>query len=252
MKKYIIFFILLMNIKNIYSEYYSIFIEELNIYNRIGFKYNYKDNIQNSDPSKEQNLLVFGEYKFFYFYSIYIHIPYTIKWVEGSENRKYLDHIRIINKFQIPVYKHHFLTGIILDLPRYHEKAGDVPKDIGYLEPYIGINLNFLPLIIKFSIHWNTQSNTKFIENRNQQFERKWIYNLSLAYIPQEYKMWKFAIESQYEHLYDPVDKKQDFYLFGPTFVYKLDNLEIGIVYLISSKEYKYSKDIRLQIQKIF
>ncbi|GIX43565.1 MAG: hypothetical protein KatS3mg129_3298 [Leptospiraceae bacterium] len=255
MKKSILFlfcFVLYLNnlfSNDLYNRYQHIFIEEIEPYKRIGIKYAYKDNLQKEDPEKEQNFILFGEYQFFTFYSLYIHIPYTIHWVEGSENRKYLDHFRILNKFQIDKNYYKFYVGLKLDLPRNHDKAGDVPSDVGYIEPYIGFGIFMIPFMMKFSIHWNTQSNTKFKEERDQQFERKWIYNLSMGLI---YQNWQFWLETQYQYLYDPKDKKTNIFFIGPSLGYKWNNLNISLIYIFPSNEYKYNKEILLQFQKIF
>jgi hypothetical protein len=244
-----LFFNLNLNAIEVSDKFQNIFIEELELYTRIGFKYSYKDNLKKEDPQKEQQYLFFGEYQVFYFYSVFIGVPYTIRWIEGSDNRKYIDHLRIINKFQFDKIYYKFLLGLIVDLPRNHEKAGDVPKNMGYIEPYIGIYFYFLPFNIKFSVHWNTQTNTKFIEERDQQFERKWIYNFSFGIVHKNLKFW---LETQYQNLYDPKENKKNCFFIGPSFGYEWKNLNFAVFYLITSNDDKFNKQFKFQIQKIF
>jgi len=229
--------------------YQHIFLEEVGLNNRLGLKYEYKDHLEKQNSQKEQKYTFFGEYVFLDYYSLYIHIPYTLRWIEGSEERKYIDHIRLINKLQFGWKNYLFYSGILLDLPRNHDKAGDVPKNLGYIEPYLGLGFFYNLFILKFTVRWNTQSNTKFKEEENQQFERKWKYDLSLGMV---YKSWQFWLETQYQHLYDPKERKREIYFIGPSFAYNWKQFVISMIYLIPSEEYSFNREVRIQIQKLF
>ncbi|MFN3605379.1 MAG: hypothetical protein ACK4UJ_11790 [Leptonema sp. (in: bacteria)] len=227
--------------------YSNIFLIENHLQTRVGSTYFYKENFSSSISRKEQTLLIFGEYTFRNIYSIYLGIPYTFKWTENSDTRKYLDFIRIINKFQFYWSPFYFYTGLLLDLPRKHNQAGDVPKDFGYIEPYMGISYKKNSFSIKFSAHWNTQTNTKFKEEKNQEFVRRWFLNLSMGYF---FRNWLFWIESQYQQIYDPKALKNNYFLYGPAFGYKTNHFEISLVYLIYPKDFLYDKEIGFQLQK--
>lgn len=252
MKKFIfIYFAFFINIIYGQEEYHHIYLEEQNLSTRIGFKYNYKENLTSTIPIKEQQFILYGEYRLFSLYSLYLKVPYTIKWSEGSENRKYIDHIRIINKFLIDGNFLQYTFGLGIDLPRNHNKAGDVPENIGYIEPYIGFIYRLNPVLMKFSIHWNTQTNPKFKEENGQQFQKKWIYNLSIGYLP-ERMSWKFWLEGQYQHIYDPKESKKNLYIIGPAISYSFSKLDIAFIYLFPSKEDQYNKQFMLQLQQKF
>ncbi len=248
----IILSILLINInvqaQEIKNRYQHIFLDEVELINRVGLKYEYKDHLEKQNSQKEQKYTFFGEYSFLDHYSLYVHIPYTLHWTEGSENRKYMDHIRVINKFQFGWKNYFFYSGILLDLPRNHDKAGDVPKNLGYIEPYLGIGFYASSFVFKFAVRWNTQSNTKFKEEENQQFERMWKYDLSMGIV---YENWRFWIEAQYQYLYDPKQKKQETYFIGPSIGYNWNQFVVSLIYLFPSEKSAYNREIRIQIQKL-
>lgn len=230
------------------NTYYSnIFLLEEHLQTRIGSLYLYKDNYKSSVARKDQTFLVFGEYKFFKFYSLYVGIPYTWRWIENSRQRQYLDFIRIINKFEFPWRWLTFYTGVLIDLPRNHNEGGDVPKGIGFVEPYFGLSFFYSSFITKFSIHWNTQTNQKFKEEFNQEFEKKWIINASFGY---GIKEWFFWIETQYQKIYDPKSSSEEKVFYGPAVAYKFYGYEISFLYLFYPKNSLYDKKISLQIQK--
>ncbi len=253
MKKLILVYFIIFFSSLIYADndYDHIYLEEQNLSNRVGFKYNYKENLTSNIPVKEQQFSIYGEYQILSFYSVYLKIPYTIRWSEGSENRKYIDHIRIDNKFLINSNSLKYTFGLGIELPRNHNKAGDVAKNIGYLEPYVGVMYKFNPFLMKFSVRWNTQTNTKFKEQYGEQFQRKWVYNLSFGYIPSD-SSWKFWLEAQYQYIYDPVENKKKLYVIGPSLSYSFSKFDVAIIYLFPSKENQYNKQLILQLQQKF
>lgn len=249
--KIFLFIFLIIPINLIFSEnyYINIFLLEPHLENRIGTFFLYKEDFSSELNKKEQTLSLFGEYKFFNFYSIYLEIPYTYKWTESSKTRNYLDFIRLVNKFQFLWKSLYFYTGLLIDFPRNHEKAGDLPKNVGYLEPYLGIGMNVWSFNWKFSIHWNTQTNTKFMEEKYQEFERKWLYNFSFGYF--FFDRFNLGLEIQYQHIYDPKPSENKFFIYGLGLTYYVKNLQISLIYIVYPKEYFYDKEVRLNIQKI-
>ncbi len=254
MKKIILIILSILFIKinlsaqEIKNGYQHIFLEEVDLINRVGLKYEYKDHLEKQNSQKEQKYTFFGEFAFWDYFSLYIHIPYTLRWIEGSEERKYIDHIRVINKLQFRWKNYLFYSGILLDLPRNHDKAGDVPKNLGYIEPYLGVGFFYDSFVLKFTVRWNTQSNTKFKEEENQQFERKWKYDLSMGIV---YKNWQFWLEAQYQYLYDPKQIKQEAYFIGPSIAYNWNQFVVSLIYLIPSEKYSFNREVRIQIQKL-
>ncbi len=247
--KKILLFLVFCSVFSIYAnQYYSnLYLLEEHLQTRVGSIYLYKENFKSAISRKEQTLLIFGEYKFLNFYSLYLGIPYTWKWVENSQKRQYLDFIRIVNKFQFSSKWFNFYTGILFDLPRNHNKAGDVPEDLGFVELYFGLGYFYSSFIAKISVHWNTQTNQKFKEKTNQEFEKKWLLNASFGY---KIKNLFFWIESQYQKIYDPKQSKAEYFLYGPSFGYELYSFQISFLYLFYPKDSLYDKEIRLLLQK--
>lgn len=250
-KVFLFVFLIIISINPIISKdyYTNVFLLEPHLENRIGTFFLYKENFKSDISKKDQTLTIYGEYKFFNFYSIYLGIPYTYRWTENSKTRNYLDFVRIVNKFQFLWRSVRFYTGLLIDLPRNHEMAGDLPKNVGFLEPYLGVGMNLLSFNWKFSIHWNTQTNTKFKEEKDQEFERKWLYNFSFGYL--FFKNLFLGLEIQYQHIYDPKLVENRFFIYGLAISYHLKSLQISFIYLFYPKEYFYDKEVRLSIQKI-
>ncbi len=222
--------------------------------NRAGFIYKYRDNLKPSEqnlPVKQQTVSLLGEYQFQNFYSIYLEVPYNFQESEGRGKIQFWDHIKFINKFYLNHYRWDFYGGLSVELPRNHNIAGDVPSDVGYLEPYLGIGYRFNKIHTKFTLTWNTQYNQKFKEEVNQEFIRKWTGNLSAGYLFSSYpvKVW---LESQYQYIYDPATQKKEFQIYGLGISYKIKSFLISIGYFDDSEVTLFTRNIIVKIEKFF
>ncbi|MCS7205723.1 MAG: hypothetical protein NZ853_08495 [Leptospiraceae bacterium] len=225
------------------QDFVNLWNEELSAHKRVGVLYQYQENKNKPKKGKEQNLTLFAEYRFG-FYGFFVAFPYTVKWTPNSQTRGYVDHIRLQNKLHFDFKNFSLLGGLLIDFPRNHGMAGDVPKDIGYIEPYVGFDYRWSKVRLKLSLHWNTQTNTEFKEKRNQEFERTWKFQLSVGYSIQKY--W-IGLESQYQKLYDPKPFEKELYFVGLGLSRFFENHRLSLVYVLPSKQYAYQSIWKLQ-----
>jgi len=162
---------------------------------------------------KARQISLSGEWSFTDWFSLYLKVPYSDLTRTDSGKVDYFDHIRIGTKFEGGWQHFGFVGGLYGDLARGHEKAGDVPHNYGYLEPYGGMYVDFDWFYATGAIRWNTETNPKFREVGEEDFRRRWFYDVSLGF-----RIYSFTLgaDVRYHNLYDPYDQIKKFLEISP------------------------------------
>lgn len=237
-----------------YPYFPNIWNNELALAKRIGLSYSYQKNTENITAQKKQYTL-FSEY-FFGFYGIYIAIPYTEESSRWQNTRYYLDHIRLQNKLQWQWKRFLFLGGVIIDFPRNSKNNRNsilpginMRNDIGYIEPYLGSYFSISSFLFKFSVHWNTQTNSSMKERRFEKFERTWVLQASAGWTGSNWAIW---LETQYRNTYHPRESAGEVYFYGTGLSYSWkESFRFSLFYGISSRN-SASSIIKPQIEIVF
>ena len=162
---------------------------------------------------RERSIYLSGEWAATSYFSIYGTVPYVERTVTDADRRRYLDHLEA--GFRLAPSFGPLVTtfGTTIRFSRGTDQ-GDMKKDVGYLQPYAGVLLNLDWFYIQGSIMWSTQTNPRFIEDVEQEFDRSVIYDLAFGF---RIGSLDLSLENRYDHRYDPDERKRVHWLLGPT-----------------------------------
>lgn len=188
--------------------------ERVQPWSRIDAGFSFRELDQHKYYERYRTLYVSGEYAFTDWFSMYARIPYTEKTLTDTERIKYIDHIATGFRFAFGWESFKFTTGLNIDFSRGHDRAGDVPKDLGYLEPYLGFYFFIGPVFGQATLLYNTQTNPRFIEDYGQEFDRTIIFQGLLGF---RISGLRIQAEMEYRDRYDPDTRIFKTLLAGPS-----------------------------------
>ena len=207
-------------------------VQGLDTASRIALGFHFSELDRADTYERERSLYLYGEYAPVKYFSVYGTVPYVERTVTDADRRRYLDHIEAGARFAPSWGPLTFSAGMTIRFSRGTEQ-GDVKKDVGYLQPYAGLLLNLDWFYIQGSVMWSSQTNPRFIEDVEQQFDRHMIYDLAFGF-----RMGAFdlALENRYDQLYDPAERRRVHWLLGPSVRWNVTDafsMSLGVPYAI-------------------
>ncbi|MCB1308759.1 MAG: hypothetical protein KDK30_11290 [Leptospiraceae bacterium] len=174
-----------------------------------------------------QTLYAFGEYAIYESWSVYGQLPYSRKWVTDSDRREHIDNPIIGTRFGYRFNGWMPAAGLAVEIPAGDEDAGIGSKELGSLEPYLGIRFGSEWFFISGAVRYNAETNKKFREEEEQEFARTWKAELAVAF---RLGNWDLMLEYLYRYRTDPEERRFSSGLIAPGVNYRiLDNLIIGV-----------------------
>lgn len=212
----------------------------------LGFRFSELD--RHKYYERERSLYLSGEWAPTGYFSIYGTVPYVERTVTDTERRRYLDHLEA--GFRLAPRFGPLITtfGTTVRFSRGTDQ-GDVKKDVGYLEPYLGVLLNLDWFFVQASITWSTQTNPRFIEDVEQEFDRHLFYDLALGFRLGSVDLF---LENRYDQLYDPDERRRVFWILGPTVRWNVTDsfsMSLGVPYAIRQER---DEDFRIHFRMTY
>jgi len=220
-------------------------VQELDVANRVHFGFRFSELDRDQLYERERSLYLTGEWAILDSLSIYGSLPYVERTSTEAERRRYLDHIQAGVRFAPSIGNFHFGMGLTVLFSRGSDQ-GDVKKDVGYLQPYLGILYNGQSFFAQASVLWSSQTNPRFIEDLDQQFDRSLIFDFAMGF-----RMWSLdlMLENRYDYRYDPDERKRVHWLLGPTVRWNVTesfSMSLGVPYAIRKER---DEDVRIHFQ---
>tara|TARA_B100001939_G_scaffold344845_1_gene360191 strand:- start:60615 stop:61415 length:801 start_codon:yes stop_codon:yes gene_type:complete len=184
----------------------------LDVASRVHLGFQFSELDQHKYYERERSLYLSGEWAATNYFSVYGTVPYVERTVTDADRRRYLDHLEAGARLAPSFGPLTTTLGMTIRFSR-GTNQGDVKKDVGYIQPYAGLLLNLDWFFLQGSIMWSTQSNPRFIEDVDQQFDRSVIYDLAMGF---RMGSWDLSLENRYDHRYDPDERKRVHWLLGP------------------------------------
>lgn len=188
--------------------------DEVRVQRQIGAGFNFQERREEDDVyQRTRQISLVGEWAFVPWFSLYLKVPYADLVRTDRAKVDYWEHIRLGLKFEGGWQKFGFVGGLYGDLSRGHNKVGDVAHDIGYLEPYAGMYLDLDIFYMTGAVRWNTETNPKLREEDDQEFRRRWFYDLSLGL---RLRPVTLSVDLRYHNRYDPDDQIKKYLEIAP------------------------------------
>lgn len=220
----VLFFILLTGFPGLLSarsdHVYSLLFDEIRVQQQVGAGFAFHERREDDDVyQKTRQVYVAGEWAVVPWFSVYLKVPYAD--IVGTDRGKvdYWDHIRVGLKWEASWQTFGFVGGLYGDFARGHNKVGDVAHDIGYLEPYAGLFWDIDRFYVTTAIRWKTETNPKFREGANEDFRRRWFYDLSAGI---RFQPFTLSLDLRYHHLYDPENQRKKYLEMAPGLTWHL------------------------------
>ncbi|MCB1168755.1 MAG: hypothetical protein KDK25_00390 [Leptospiraceae bacterium] len=188
-------------------------VQTLDVASRVHLGFHFSELDRHKYYERERSVYVSGEWAPTSYFSLYGTVPYVERTITDADKRRYLDHIEAGFRLAPSFGPLTTTLGTTIRFSR-GTAQGDVPKDIGYIQPYLGLLLNLDWFYVQGSITWSTQTNPRFIEDVDQEFDRHLIYDLALGF---RIGSLDLSLENRYDQLYDPEERRRVHWLLGPT-----------------------------------
>lgn len=196
------------------NDVYALLFDEIRVQQQIGFGFQFQERREEDNVyQRTRQIALSGEWAPVSWFSIFLKVPYADLVHTDRGKVDYWEHIRLGLKFEGGWQRFGFVGGVNGDRARGHNKVGDVPADIGYVEPYAGMYLDFDLFYLTTAVRWNSETNTRFREEDDQEFRRQWLYDMSLGL---RLRPVTLSVDLRYHNRYDPEDALKKYLEVAP------------------------------------